>query len=113
MNERIFRYRLPLKLQIVSWFLMNKNVGQHVMDYNRLINIKFDCIEINTYELSEFYRVKFINENPQRWADGMVKFLMPKFSRFVYELEDVTQFIDIRIWHNKLVINRTVKIVEI
>lgn len=104
------RYRLPLKLQVISWFLLSDNVAPHITSYQRLIDIKDRAIELNTYELSEFYQVRYINDNLEKWVDGLVIFLSPKLSRFYYDLGEVQLFVEIKVIHKKTIISRNIKL---
>lgn len=109
MDRILQAYRVPLKMQIVSWFLLSKSVGPHVKDYNRLIVIDEEYITINTYELSEFYQLDHIDEGKlNKWANSVVDFLAPKLSRFIYDLGEIKVSFDIKIIHRKQLIAKTI-----
>ncbi|MEN0095916.1 MAG: hypothetical protein AAGB30_11075 [Pedobacter sp.] len=110
MSEVIKKYRLPLKLQLISWFLLNEHIGPHVTSYMRLLDIKDDEIILNTYELSIFYQNKFIDDKVNIWADGLAQFLEPKLSRFVYDLADMTQFFTLQVAHKGIITKKTIRL---
>lgn len=110
MSELLKKYRLPLKLQVISWFLLSENIGPHVTGYQRLIEVEDDLIILNTYELSEFYQIKFIDNSFGDWANGLVAFLLPKLSLFFYDLGEIQPFVTLQVIHKKMILNKNIKL---
>lgn len=102
--------RLALKLQLVSWFLYNDNIGGHIANINRFVDVESDEIVLKPVELSEFYRERFVNGSVNKWANSLVEFLSPKLSRLVFDLAENSQFFTLRIDYEKRSIRKTIMV---